>query len=157
MPGPKLACYALCWLSMGVAGNLESSFPGESIRLGVLLPMSGSWHSGRTIAGAASLAVKRINRDASLLGGKTVEYVLLDGGCNATQGLKVAMSLLEDARIGAIIGPGALPIWCGVLQLCPVSESTQLSQFSRAQGAMSHAKPRCVSPLTRAAPELRDA
>ena len=79
--------------------------------------MSGSWHSGRTIAGAASLAVKRINRDASLLGGKTVEYVLLDGGCNATQGLKVAMTLLEDARIGAIIGPGALPIWCGVLQL----------------------------------------
>ena len=74
--------------------------------------MSGSWHSGRTIAGAASLAVKRINRDASLLGGKTVEYVLLDGGCNATQGLKVAMSLLEDARIGAIIGPGALPICC---------------------------------------------
>ena len=93
--------------------------------------MSGSWRSGRTIAGAASLAVERINRDASLLGGKTVEYIPLDGGCNASQSLAALTKL--DARIGAIIGPGALPIWCGVLQCSPVSESPQ---FSRAQGAM---------------------
>ncbi len=111
---------------MGVAGNLESSVPGASVRLGVLLPMSGSWRSGRTITGAASLAVERINRDASLLCGKTVEISMLDGGCNATQGLKAAMELLEDARISAIVGPGALPIRRGIDNNCQLGSGGRI-------------------------------
>ena len=84
------------------------SYVPESVRLGVLLPISGSWRSGRAITGAATLAVERINRDASLLMGKTVEYIWLDGGCNASQSLAALTKLLEDANISAIVGPGAL-------------------------------------------------
>jgi hypothetical protein len=79
----------------------------ESIRIGILLPMSGEWTAGRTIAGATSLAVERINRDARLLGGRTVEFTWLDGACNASQSLAAMTELLTDAQLGAIIGPGA--------------------------------------------------
>ena len=52
----------------------------DVIRIGLLLPASGSWTPGRTILGAASLAVERINSDASLLGDKKVEFVWRDSG-----------------------------------------------------------------------------
>ncbi len=86
------------------------------IRLGVLLPMSGSWAAGRTIAGAASMAIERINSDPTLLGGArrrrpvVAELKWLDSGCSAGKGLESMMELLADPKVAAVIGPGALSI-----------------------------------------------
>jgi ABC-type branched-subunit amino acid transport system substrate-binding protein len=90
-----------------------------SIRIGILLPISGEWTGGRTIAGAASLAVEQINRDARLLGGRTVEYTWLDGACNASQSLDAMTELLAGAKLGAIIGPGALPLRLALRAVSP--------------------------------------
>ena len=83
------------------------------IRIGVLLPMTGSWASGRTIAGAASMAIERINSDPTLLGGGrrrkpvVAELKWLDSGCSAGKGLESMMELLADTKVAAVIGPGA--------------------------------------------------
>jgi ABC-type branched-subunit amino acid transport system substrate-binding protein len=78
----------------------------EVIFIGILLPMTGSWPVGRTIAGAAALAVERINTDASLLRGKRLKFTWLDDGCSSSQGQRSMTDLLRDSNITAVIGPG---------------------------------------------------
>ena len=66
--------------------------------------MSGSWDGGTRVAGAAALAVERVNADKSLLPGRRLEYSAADSGCSAQQGLK-AMGKLLAGRVDAVIGP----------------------------------------------------
>ena len=80
---------------------------GTSLTLGLLLPVTGSWRGGRTIAGAAALAVQRINADSSLLGGMRVEYAWADAGCGVKSGVDAQAMLLGSNRLDAVIGPGA--------------------------------------------------
>ena len=80
----------------------------EVLMLGLLLPVSGSWTTGRTIAGAAALAVKRINDDAGLLGGMRVEYTWTDVGCRPYKAVEGTLKFMADPKIDGIIGPGTL-------------------------------------------------
>ena len=58
-------------------------------------------------AGAAALAVERVNADKALLPGQRLEYSWADSGCSAQQGLEAMGKLLSEAhRIYAVIGPG---------------------------------------------------
>ena len=69
--------------------------------------MSGSWDGGKRVAGAAALAVERINADKDLLAGRRLEYSWADSGCSAKQGLAAMGKLLEgESRVDAVIGPG---------------------------------------------------
>ena len=45
------------------------------------MPMSGSWDGGKRIAGAAALAVERVNADKSLLPGRRLEKISVDQAC----------------------------------------------------------------------------
>ena len=79
----------------------------KRIHLALLLPMTGSLAIGARIAGAAALAVERVNADKTLLLGRVLEYSLVDSGCSAQKGLKAMGELLAgENRISAIIGPG---------------------------------------------------
>ena len=82
--------------------------PDNVLKLGLLLPLSGSWKGGRTIPGAAELAVQRINNDAGLLGGMRVEYVWLDAGFAVLSGNEAIAKLLANKDIDAVVGPGEL-------------------------------------------------
>ena len=91
------------------------------VHIALLLPMTGQWPGGLRVAGAAALAVERVNADNSLLPGRTLQYTAADSGCTARQGLK-AMGLIETVDGGtswddsdvdaeasstnALIGPG---------------------------------------------------
>ena len=69
--------------------------------------MSGGWAPGPQIAGAAVLAVERVNADKMLLPGRRLVYSWENSGCSAKQALKVAAGLLGgQSRIHAMIGPG---------------------------------------------------
>ena len=69
--------------------------------------MSGSWDGGTRVAGAAALAVERVNADKTLLRGRRLEYSWADSGCSAQQGLAAMGELLKgEGRIDAVIGPG---------------------------------------------------
>jgi len=88
-------------------GNKGAPIPEDLLALGLLLPVTGSWRGGRTIAGAAALAVQRINADSSLLGGMRVEYAWADAGCGVKSGVDALAMLLGSNRLDAVIGPGA--------------------------------------------------
>ena len=78
----------------------------EPIHFALLIPFSGSWNIGHRIAGAATLAVKRINADKALLPGRRLEYSWADSGCSAEQGLVAMGELLRGAsKVSAVIGP----------------------------------------------------
>ena len=82
-------------------------YTDEPIHLALLIPFSGLWNIGNRIAGAAELAVERINADKALLRGRRLEYIWRDSGCSAQQGLAAMGELLRGAsRVNAVIGPG---------------------------------------------------
>ena len=84
--------------------------PAEKIRLALLLPMSGTWRGGPQIAGAARLAVEKVNANTALLPGHRLEYTWANSGCSAKQGLAAMGKLLADeGRVDAVIGPGCGP------------------------------------------------
>ena len=62
--------------------------------------------TGQQEAGAAALAVERVNADKALLPGRGLEYSWADSGCSARQGLAAIGKLLGEARrVNAVIGP----------------------------------------------------
>ena len=68
--------------------------------------MSGSWDGGLKTAGAAALAVERVNADSALLPRRMLAYSYADSGCSAQQGLAAMGKLLQgESRISAVIGP----------------------------------------------------
>ena len=97
------AMYAL----HGAMYEAVSLVTDEPIHLALLLPVSGSWDVGTRVAGAAALAVERVNADLTLLPGRKLEYSWADSGCSAQQGLTAIGELLaRQGRIDAVIGPG---------------------------------------------------
>jgi ABC-type branched-subunit amino acid transport system substrate-binding protein len=77
------------------------------IHLALLMPFSGTWEGGRRLAGAAALAVERVNSNKALLRGQRLEYSWADSGCSPQQGLKALGELLGKAgTVDAVIGPG---------------------------------------------------
>ena len=79
----------------------------KPIHLALLIPFSGSWNIGNRIAGAAELAVERVNADKALLRGHRLEYIWGDSGCSAQQGLVEMGALLrQESKVRAVIGPG---------------------------------------------------
>jgi hypothetical protein len=84
--------------------------PDETIKIGLLLALTGPWKAGRTIPGAAALAVQRINADPSFLGGMRVEFTFEDVGCRTYKAVTGVQKLLSDPKIDAVVGPGAPPM-----------------------------------------------
>jgi ABC-type branched-subunit amino acid transport system substrate-binding protein len=82
--------------------------PDDALKIGLLLALSGPWKAGRTIPGAAALAVQAINADPSLLGGMRVEFTFEDVGCRTYKAVTGVQNLLSDTKIDAIFGPGKL-------------------------------------------------
>ena len=83
----------------------------EPVHFVLLMPFSGSWKVGPRIAGAAELAVNRVNADKALLPRRQLEYSWTDSGCSAQQGLEAMGELLRGAsQVGAVIGPGCRSI-----------------------------------------------
>ena len=77
------------------------------IHFAFLMPLTGSWDGGKRTAGAAALAVERVNNNKALLPGRWLEYSSADSGCSAKQGLVAMGELLRGAtRVDAVIGPG---------------------------------------------------
>ena len=76
----------------------------KPIHFALLVP--APWVS--RIAGAAALAVERVNADKALLPGRRLEYTWADSGCSAQQGLVEMGKLLRGAsRVDAVIGRDA--------------------------------------------------
>ena len=69
--------------------------------------MSGASPRGRVIAGAAALAIERVNQEKALLPGRLVHYTWADSGCSTKQGL-AAMGELQSSTPHAVMTFGIL-------------------------------------------------
>ena len=72
------------------------------VRFALLIPISGPNKQGLWIAGAAALAVEKINTDSTLLHEKRLEYSWADTGCSPEQGRAALEKLQRKNRINAI-------------------------------------------------------
>ena len=115
--------------------------PDDVLKIGLLLPITGSWKAGRTIPGAAALAVQRINADPSLLGGMRVEFVFEDVGCGTYRAVSGVQKLLSDPKIDAVFGPGMQP--CMIVSAANGAVWFRYYLFPNVQGAKRLAKQRC--------------
>ena len=96
----------------------------EPVHLALLVPMSGSWPVGPQVAGAAALAVERVNANKSLM----LKLSWANSGCNPTQGLAAMGKLLRGKhRIDAVIGPGCSSACVVTSYLARGQEIPQLS------------------------------
>ena len=115
------------------------------IHFALLLPMSGSWSAGPLIAGAAVLAIKKINADKTLLPGRELMYSWADSGCSAQQGLKAMGELLAgESRIDAVIGPGCSSA-CEVTS--HLLSGQNIPQIAYRYGTCMHARGRATHAL----------
>ena len=111
--------------------------------------MSGSWDAGKRVAGAAALAVERVNADKALLRGRWLEYSWGDSGCSAQQGLASMGELLGGAStVDAVIGPGCSSA-CEVTSYLSGGQGIpQISWGCTASSLSNKEKYRLVRPLS---------
>ena len=110
--------------------------------------MSGSWDGGKRVAGAAALAVERVNADKSLLPQRRLEYSWADSGCSAQQGLVAMGKLLGGtSTVDAVIGPGCSSACEATSYLSGGEGTTQISYSCTAVSLSNKEKHRLVSPF----------
>ena len=86
-----------------------------------MLLIAGDWAGGRQIAGAAVLAVERVNADETLLlPNYKLEYSWANSGCTAKQAL-VALGKLQAASRAEPAGAMYLAIGPGCSEACEVT------------------------------------
>ena len=108
------------------------------VHFALLMPMSGSWDGGKRVAGAAALAVERVNADEALLPGRQLEYSWADSGCSAQQGLAAMGELLGGAsRVDAVIGPGCSSA-CEVTSYLSEGQGIPQISYSCTAGSLSN-------------------
>lgn len=106
------AAMLLTACSGGVGGN-SSGGDGETIKLGMLAPMSGSESAfGSYMENGAQLAVNELNAAGGVLG-KQVELLVEDDGCDATMSVAAANKLVTagiTASVGGYCSGATLPV-----------------------------------------------
>ena len=111
--------------------------------------MSGSWDGGKRVAGAAALAVERVNADKSLLPQRRLEYSWADSGCSAQQGLVAMGKLLGGtSTVDAVIGPGCSSACEVTSYLSGGQKIPQISWSCTAVSLSNKEKYRLVGPLS---------
>jgi ABC-type branched-subunit amino acid transport system substrate-binding protein len=94
-------------VTAGPITTAPGTLSDEALRIGTLLPETGSQADlGPAMAAAAELAVKDVN-DAGGVIGKPVELVPGDSGDASTDVAAATMDELEEARVDAIVGPAS--------------------------------------------------
>ena len=101
------------------------------------MPFSGPWVLRG--AGAAALAVERVNADKALLPGRRLEYSWADSGCSPEQGLKAMGKLLGGAsKVDAVIGGCSSA--CEVTSYLSAGQSIPQVSYSCTAGSLSNKK-----------------
>lgn len=82
----------------------NNSTPGESIKVGVISPITGSFaFAGEGANQAVILAAKHINQSGGILG-KEVELVVEDGRCEGSSAVSAVQKLINVDKVDFILG-----------------------------------------------------
>lgn len=80
----------------------------RDVKMGILLPFTGSWAGGSKMASAILIAMDKVNSDPYWLQGYNLSYVLADDRCEAKRSLEIFVDYytIEDPPVDVYIGPG---------------------------------------------------
>ena len=100
-------------ISFIIVVSLTSRGSSKDVNLLVLIPWSGSWPVGKSMASAIPIALEDVNSRSQLLPNRTLRYVWNDTRCDAGDGLYEMVNMWMTLRenLHAIIG-GACDVVC---------------------------------------------
>lgn len=107
-------------LIAGAAAGAMMALPtaeaaAEKIKLGIMLPYSGTYAQlGEMITEGIQLAIKE---NGDRLGGKEVEYVILDSEADAGRAVRNAQQLVSGENVDVLIGPVHSGVAMGMLRV----------------------------------------
>ena len=96
----------------------------KTLKIGYMVPMTGSWDIGRSMAAAVPVALDAL--DPSLMGGYKLEYTWRNSSCAPGHALAALTSLLA-VGVDVLIGP-ACSVACEPTQL--LAATTNIPQAS---------------------------
>ena len=79
----------------------------RDVKMGIFLPLTGSWPTGPYMASAILIAMDKVNSDPYWLKGHNLSFVVKDDRCEAKSSLKglVDFKTIEDPPVDVYIGP----------------------------------------------------
>jgi ABC-type branched-subunit amino acid transport system substrate-binding protein len=100
-----VACAVVSLVLGSACGTQQKSEEGETIRVGVVIPLSGPAASlGTSVANGLQLAAQEINATGGILG-REVELVLRDDVLDYSMAINNVAALIRDDAVSAILGP----------------------------------------------------
>lgn len=88
-----------------VAAASLATAQDNNVKLGLLLAYTGPLETVTPgLANAAELAVAHVNAQGGILGGRTLEIIAADGGCDSTTAANAADRLVNTEQVTAIVG-----------------------------------------------------
>ena len=108
----------------------------ETIYLGHVRPMSGTWAGGPQMEAAVEMALEDVNADTNVLPGHTLSRMIKDSLCQAGEGLKGLITWINDPLkpIVGILGGGCSAV---SIPLTSTAHLFHLVSLSPASGSVS--------------------
>ena len=101
----KLFCLVMVLVFVSSISVCVFSQEKEPIKIGLLLPLSGSAaFDGQNARNGAELAVKHINDNGGLLGGHPLELIIEDTATDPAQATSAAEKLINKDNVVALVG-----------------------------------------------------
>ncbi len=90
-------------VGLALAGATLSAQAADPVKIGVLLPYTGTYAAlGEAITNGMKLAIKQ---HGNQLGGREVEYVIVDGEANPSTAIPKTQQLIAGENVDFVIGP----------------------------------------------------
>ena len=98
-----------------LAGQLAMAEDGEPVKLGLMLPYTGTYTAlGEAITNGLKLAIEQ---NSGQLGGREVEYVQLDSEANPSKAPQNMSRLVNSDEVDVVIGPVYSGVAMGMLRV----------------------------------------
>jgi branched-chain amino acid transport system substrate-binding protein len=98
-----------------LAGQLAMAEDGEPVKLGLMLPYTGTYTAlGEAITNGLKLAIEQ---NSGQLGGREVEYVQLDSEANPSKAPQNMSRLVNSDEVDVVIGPVHSGVAMGMLRV----------------------------------------
>lgn len=102
-----------------LAGQLAMAEDGEPVKLGLMLPYTGTYTAlGEAITNGLKLAIEQ---NSGQLGGREVEYVQLDSEANPSKAPQNMSRLVNSDKVDFVIGPVHSGVAMGMLRVAKQS------------------------------------
>jgi len=127
-------------LVLVLAGSIKFFFtPRPPVKVGVVLPLTGDFEAyGKMGLNGARMAVKEINENGGVLGGRPIELFIEDNQTDPGVSITKARKLIQEDDVVAILGPVSSTEREAVLKVCTEFKTPLLYGISYEGGSYNH-------------------